>query len=116
MLIKVILTGHILLLVVILVSLIIFEGTILHQPVSCFSGKKLPLVFQSVMYLYFKNVRGKLKFKKIKFFQVSAKIQGFSNFWGKFQAFSKPGKVDIIIPGFQGLSGRVGTLILVKQK
>ncbi len=39
-----------------LVSLITFEGTILYQAVSCFSGKTLPLVFQSVMYLYFKNV------------------------------------------------------------
>ncbi len=42
-----------------LVSLITFEGTILHQAVSCFSGKRLPLVFQSVMYLYFKNIMGK---------------------------------------------------------
>ncbi len=42
-----------------LVSLITFEGTILYQPVSCFSWKKVPLVIQSVMYLYFKNVRGK---------------------------------------------------------
>ncbi len=42
-----------------LVSLITFEGTILDQAVSCFNGKKLPLVFQSVMYLYFKNVGGK---------------------------------------------------------
>ncbi len=42
-----------------LVSLITFEGTILYQAVSCFSGKKLPLVFQSVMYLYFKKERGK---------------------------------------------------------
>ncbi len=42
-----------------LVSLITFEGIILYQAVSCFSGKKLPLVFQSVMYLYFKNVTGK---------------------------------------------------------
>ncbi len=42
-----------------LVSLINFEGTILYQDVSCFSGKTLPLVFQSVTYLYFKNVRGK---------------------------------------------------------
>ncbi len=42
-----------------LVSLITFEVTILYQAVSCFSGKKLSLVFQSVMYLYFKNVRGK---------------------------------------------------------
>ncbi len=43
--------------VVILVSLITFERTILYQAVSCFSGKTLPLAFQSVMYLYFKNVR-----------------------------------------------------------
>ncbi len=42
-----------------LVSLITFEGTILHQAMSCFSGKHLPLVLQSVMYLYFKNERGK---------------------------------------------------------
>ncbi len=42
-----------------LVSLITFEGTILYQAVSCFSGKKLPLIFQSVMYLYFKYVCGK---------------------------------------------------------
>ncbi len=42
-----------------LVSLITFEGTILDQAVSCFSAKNLPLVFQSVIYLYFKNVRGK---------------------------------------------------------
>ncbi len=28
------------------------EETILYQAVSCFSGKELPLVFQSVMYLY----------------------------------------------------------------
>ncbi len=37
-----------------LVSLITFEGTILYQAVSCFSGKKLSPVFESVMYLYFK--------------------------------------------------------------
>ncbi len=42
-----------------LVSLITFEGTILDQVVSCFSGKYLPLVFQSIMYLYFKKARGK---------------------------------------------------------
>ncbi len=42
-----------------LVSLINFEGTVLHHAVSCFSGKHLPLVFESVMYLYCKNVRGK---------------------------------------------------------
>ncbi len=42
-----------------LVSLITFEGTILYQAVSYFSGKKLPMVFQSVMYLYFKYVRDK---------------------------------------------------------
>ncbi len=42
-----------------LVSLITFEGTILYQAVSCFSRKNLPQVFQSVMYLYFKNIRGK---------------------------------------------------------
>ncbi len=40
-----------------LVSLITFEGTILYQAVSCFSVQNLPLVFQSVLYLYFKNVR-----------------------------------------------------------
>ncbi len=40
------------------VSLITFEGTILYQAVSCFSGENLPLAFQSVMYLYFKNIRG----------------------------------------------------------
>ncbi len=64
MLIKVILTGHITpqshhLAGGDLVSLINFEGNILDQAMSCFSGKHLPLVFQSVMYLYFKNVRGK---------------------------------------------------------
>ncbi len=42
-----------------LVSLITFEWTILHQSKSCFSGKNLRLVFQSVKYLCFKNVRGK---------------------------------------------------------
>ncbi len=42
-----------------LVSLITFEGTILYQAVSCFSGITLPLAFQSAMYLYFKNVRDK---------------------------------------------------------
>ncbi len=31
----------------------------LYEAVFCFSDKKLSLVFQSVMYLYFKNVRGK---------------------------------------------------------
>ncbi len=46
-----------------LVSLITFKGTILYQSVSCFSGKRLPLVFQSVMYLYCKNVRGKYEWK-----------------------------------------------------
>ncbi len=46
-----------------LVSLITFEATILYQAVSCFSGKNLPLTFQSVMYLYFKNVRGKYRWK-----------------------------------------------------
>ncbi len=40
-------------------SLITFKGTILYQAVSCFNGKKLVLVFQSVMYLYFKNLMGK---------------------------------------------------------
>ncbi len=43
----------------VLVSLITFEGTILDQSVSCFSGQYLPLGFQRVMYLYFKNIRGK---------------------------------------------------------
>ncbi len=42
-----------------MVSLITFEGTILDQAVSCFGGKNLPLAFQSVMYLCFKNVRSK---------------------------------------------------------
>ncbi len=42
-----------------LVILITLEGTILYQVVSCFSGKILPLVFQSVLYLYFKNIRDK---------------------------------------------------------
>ncbi len=42
-----------------LVSLITFEGTILYQAVCWFSGKNGPLAFQSVMYLYFKNVRSK---------------------------------------------------------
>ncbi len=46
-----------------LVSLITFEGTILYQIVSCFSWKNLPLAFQSVMYLYFKNVRDKYEWK-----------------------------------------------------
>ncbi len=41
-----------------MVSLITFEGTILYQAVSCFSGKMLPLVFLNIMYLYFKNVKG----------------------------------------------------------
>ncbi len=67
MLIKVILTtGHITSQIAILlfhggdlVSRITFEGTILDQDVSRFSGKHLPLVFQSVTYLYFKDVRGK---------------------------------------------------------
>ncbi len=45
------------------VSLITFEGTILDQAVSCFSKKTLLLPFQSVMYLYFKNVSGKLEWK-----------------------------------------------------
>ncbi len=44
-------------------SLITFEGTIWYQAVSCFSGKHLPLAFQSVMYLYFKNVRGKYEWQ-----------------------------------------------------
>ncbi len=42
-----------------LISLITFEGTILYEAVSGFSGKNVPLVFQSVMYLYFTNVNGK---------------------------------------------------------
>ncbi len=46
-----------------LVSLITFEVTILDQAKSCFSGKKLSLVFQRVMYLYFINVSGKLEWK-----------------------------------------------------
>ncbi len=46
-----------------LVNLITFEGTILYQAVSCFSGQNLPFAFQSVMYLYFKNVRGKYEWK-----------------------------------------------------
>ncbi len=41
------------------VNLITFEGTILDQAVSYFSGNNLPLAFQSDMYLYFKNVRSK---------------------------------------------------------
>ncbi len=48
-----------------LVSLITFEGTIMNQAMSSFSEKNVPLVFQSVMYLYFKNVglnrNGKMK-------------------------------------------------------
>ncbi len=66
MLIKVILIGHITLQSCHLafyggdlVSLITFEETILYQAMSCFSEKNVPLVFQSVMYLYCKNVRGK---------------------------------------------------------
>ncbi len=66
MLIKIILTGQLHHKIAILffhggdlVSLITFEGTILDQAVSCFSGKNLPLAFQSVMFLYFKNVRDK---------------------------------------------------------
>ncbi len=47
----------------VLVSLITFEGTILNQAVSYFSGKNLPRAFQSVMYLYFKNVRSKYEWK-----------------------------------------------------
>ncbi len=46
-----------------LVSLITLEETILDQAVSCFSGKNLPLVFQNVIYLYFKNVKGKYEWK-----------------------------------------------------
>ncbi len=45
------------------VSLITFEQTILYQAVSCFSRKYLPLAFQSVKYLNFKNVRGKYERK-----------------------------------------------------
>ncbi len=70
MFIKIILTRHITSQVAILpfhgddlVSLITFEGTILYQAVSYFSGTNLPLVFQSVMYLYFKDVRGKYEWK-----------------------------------------------------
>ncbi len=67
MLIKVILTGHtshhkVAILLFHggdLVSLITFEGTILYQVLSCFSWKTLPQVFQSGMYLYFKNIIGK---------------------------------------------------------
>ncbi len=47
-----------------LVSLVTFEGTILYQAVSCCHGKKLPLAFQSVVYLYFKNVSSKYEWKK----------------------------------------------------
>ncbi len=39
------------------------------------------------------------------------KIPRFSQFLSKFQAFSRPGKVNDKIPGFQGFPGRVGTLI-----
>ncbi len=42
-----------------LVSLITFEWTILYQVMSCVSGTNLPLAFESVMYLYFKNIIGK---------------------------------------------------------
>ncbi len=42
-----------------LVSLITFERTVLDQAVSCFNGKNWSLVFQSVIYLYFKNIRSK---------------------------------------------------------
>ncbi len=37
-------------------------------------------------------------------------IQGFYHFWSKFQACSRPGKVNDKIPGFKGFPGRVGTL------
>ncbi len=40
-----------------LVSLVTIEGIIFDQAVSCFSRTKIPLVFQSVLYLYFKNER-----------------------------------------------------------
>ncbi len=46
-----------------LVSLIAFQGTIFYPAWSCFSVKNLPLVFQSVMYLYCKTVRVKLERK-----------------------------------------------------
>ncbi len=46
-----------------LLSLITFEWTILYQAVSCFSGRNLTLAFQSVMYLYFRNVRGRYEWK-----------------------------------------------------
>ncbi len=39
------------------------------------------------------------------------KFQVFATFMSKFQAFSKPGKVNDKIPGFPGFSGRVGTLL-----
>ncbi len=66
MLIKIILTGHITSQSYHLafhggdlVSLITFEEPILDQAVYCFSGKNVALVFQSLVHLYFKNVRGK---------------------------------------------------------
>ncbi len=46
-----------------LVRLITFDETTLYQAVSCFNGKYIPLSFPSVMYLYFKNVMGKFKWK-----------------------------------------------------
>ncbi len=48
------------------VSLITFTGTILYQAVFCFRGKHLLLTFQSVIYLYSKNVRGKYEWKNEK--------------------------------------------------
>ncbi len=56
-----------------LVTLITFEGTILDEVVSCFSEKYLPLVFQSVMFLYFKIERGNRN-AKIKGNGVVAKL------------------------------------------
>ncbi len=45
----------------------------LYQAVSCFIGKRLWLVFKSVMYIYFKNVRHNRN-EKIKGNGVVAKL------------------------------------------
>ncbi len=55
----------------------------------------------------------KLNLQITSFSRFWIKITDFSNFLSKFQAFSRPGKVNDKIPGFQGFPGSVGTLLLV---
>ncbi len=55
------------------------------------------------------------KFEIQVFFQVLNSNSRVFHFWRKFQTFSRSGKVNDKISGFQGFPGRVGTLVLISK-